>query len=112
MRNCVLMVALICFVAVFSPVGLHARLPVVISGKVTDLERHAIPMALIALPALNESAHSDGEGMYRLVVRSRVRSGQVVVIRASREGFDYASRPIRLAPGAQLRVNFQLVPMR
>lgn len=112
MRNWVFMFVLICFVALLSPAGLPARQPVVISGKVTDVQHRPIPKASVTLPALNESAVSDGEGMYHLVVRSKVRSGQEVVIRASREGFDYASRPVRLAPGAQLRVNFRLVPVR
>jgi hypothetical protein len=105
-------IALICLVAALHPVVLQARPPVVISGRVTDVQRRPIPAALVTVPALNESTVSDNGGMYRPVVRSKVRSGQGVVIRASREGFDYASRPIRLAPKARLRVNFRLVPVK
>ena len=63
-------------------------------------------------PALNETTLSDSEGKYRLVVWSKVRAGGKVVIRASREGFDYIGRPVRLAPGAQIKVNFRLAPLR
>jgi hypothetical protein len=112
MRRYALTVALICFVAILSPVALQARQPVVISGKVTDTQGRPIPTALITVPVLNASTVSDSGGMYDLVIRSKVRSGQGVVIRASRQGFDYVSRPVRLAPSAQLKVDFRLVPVR
>ncbi len=112
MRGRSLIITLMCFVAALHPVPLQARPPVVISGKVTDGQRRPISAALITVPALNESTVSDNGGMYRLVVRSKVRSGQGVVIRASREGFDYASRSIRLAPKARLKINFRLVPVK
>jgi hypothetical protein len=107
-----LIIALICLAGALHPGPLHARPPVVISGRVTDLQRRPIPEALITVPALNESTVSDRGGMYCLVIRSKVRSGQGVVIRASREGFDYASRSIRLSPKARLRMNFRLVPLK
>ena len=94
-------VALMCFAALF-PVGLPARPPVVISGKVTDARGQPIPGALIAVPALNESTVSDDGGMYRLAIRSKARPGQDVVIRASREGLDYVSQlgaPCPQGPG-------------
>lgn len=100
-----------CFAALF-PVGLPARPPVVISGKVTDARGQPIPGALIAVPALNESTVSDDGGMYRLAIRSKARPGQDVVIRASREGLDYVSHSVRLAPKAQARMDFRLVQVR
>jgi hypothetical protein len=112
MRRYTLTVALICFVTALSSVALHARQPVVISGKVTDTQGRPIAGALIAVPALNESTVSDDEGMYRLAIRSKARLGQEAVIRASREGFDYVSRSVRLGPKAQVRVDFRLVPVR
>ncbi len=82
MRRRNLIIALICLVAALHPVVLQARQPVVISGKVTDTLGRPIPAALITVPALNESTVSDNGGMYHLVVLSKVRSGQRVVIRA------------------------------
>jgi len=112
MRKYALTVALICFVAVLPPIALEARQPVVVSGKVTGAQGRPVSAALITAPALNEGTVSDPKGMYQLVIRSKVRSGQWIVIRAGREGFDSVSRPVRLAPGVQLRVNFRLVPDR
>jgi len=112
MRHGLAALALICVVVALFPVVSLSRPPVVISGKVTDSRGRPIPGALIALPALSESTVSDDEGMYRLAIRSKVRLGQDAVIRASREGFDYVSRSVRLGPKAQLRMDFRLVPVR
>ncbi len=90
----------------------RSRQPVVISGKVIDTQRRSIPAALISVPALNASTFSDSDGTYRLVVESKVRSGEEVVLRASREGFGYVSRSVRLAPGARVKVDFRLAPLR
>jgi hypothetical protein len=67
-------------VAALHPVVLHAHQPVVISGEVTDTLGRPIPAAVITVPALNESTVSDNGGMYCLVVLSKVRSDQQVVI--------------------------------
>lgn len=101
----------VCLLPVFFPAFAQARsYRVVISGRVTDIYGRLIPSALVAVPALNESTLSDSQGSYRLTIRSRVRPGEEVVIRASRKGFDYASKSVRLAPGVRPRINFRLTP--
>jgi len=107
-----LVVILACLAVPLLSAAVQAGQAVVISGVVTDMESRPIGGALVAVPAFNESAVSDDGGMYRLVIRSKVRRGQDVVVRASHKGFDYVSRPVRLAPKAQVRVNFRLVPVK
>ncbi len=102
----------VCLAIVFSPFAAQGRQPAVIWGKVTDTQRQPVVAATITLPALNESALSDGEGRYRLVVRRIVRAGEQVVIRVSREGFEHVSRPVRLAPGVQVKMDFRLVSLK
>jgi len=82
---------------------------VVISGNVTDTQGRPVRSVLVSVPALNENALSDDRGTYRLVIKSKFRSGAAVVIRASRKGYNYVSRSVRLNPGARLRIDFRLV---
>jgi hypothetical protein len=107
-----ILIVLACLFVTLLPTFSQAREPITISGKVTDGRGHSVDSALIAIPALSESTTTDDRGAYRLLVRSKVRSGEEVVIRASRKGFDYASRPVRLRPGARLRINFRLSEAR
>ena len=85
-----------------------SRRQIVISGNVTDTQGRPVGSVLISVPALNESTVSDERGAYRLVIKSRVRSGSAVVIRASRKGYNYVSRSVRLNPGVRLRIDFRL----
>lgn len=103
--------ALVCLAAVLFPAGVQARRPVEISGRVVDTMRRPLSGVLISVPALNESALSDERGRYRMTIGSRVRRGQRVVIQASRDGFDRASRPVDLFPRGRLRVDFRLAPL-
>jgi hypothetical protein len=113
MRRWPVALILVCLLAVFLPALSHAQQErPIISGKVTDTKGRPIAAALINIPALNESVISDDQGAYRLVLRSKTRSGEEVVIRASRKGFDYTSRSLRLRPKARLRINFRLTPSR
>jgi protocatechuate 3,4-dioxygenase beta subunit len=84
---------------------------VVIKGRVTDTSGRPVATALIGIAAFNASTTSDTHGAYRLVIRSRVRSGQHAVLTASREGYDFVSRAITLAPGAELTESFRLQPL-
>ena len=107
-----LVVILACLAVPLLPAAVKAGQAAVVSGMVTDAEHRPVAGALVAVPAFNESAVSDDKGTYRLVIKSKVRRGQEVVIRASHKGFDYASRPVRLAPGELVKANFRLVRVR
>ena len=112
MRGHSVVVILACLAVPLLAAAGQSGQPVVIFGAVTDAQHHPLAGALVAVPAFNESAVSDDQGMYRLVIGSRVRRGQEVVIRASHKGFDYVSRPVRLAPGVHVGVNFKLARVR
>jgi len=58
------------------------------------------------------SAVTDNQGTYRLVIGSSVHPGQQVVINASRQGFDYSSYAVTLAPGTKLKQSFRLEPLK
>ena len=106
-----LVIALACLAVILTVAALQARQPVEISGSVTDNLRHPIAHALVSVPALNESASTDGRGQYRILIKSKVRRGQKVVIQASHEGFDRISRPVDLAPKGRFRIDFRLPPL-
>ena len=89
-----------------------ARKPVVIYGRVTDGSGKPIGSALVAIAALSESTLTDPSGSYRLVLPSRVRTGQKVVVVASREGYDYGRRSVTLSPGIVTKQNFRLPASR
>lgn len=95
----------------FSPALSSGRRPLEIWGHVTDNQHRSLAGVLVSVPALNESTLSDDEGVYRLLIRSKVRPGQGVVIQASRQGFDRMSRPLTLTPKGRVQVNFKLVPL-
>jgi len=102
-----------CIIAVFMPASLHAvRHPVIISGGVTTNSGRPLADAFVCIPALNVSAVTDNQGMYRLVIGSSVHPGQQVVINASRQGFDYSSYAVTLAPGTKLKQSFRLEPLK
>jgi hypothetical protein len=105
--------AILCLIALLSPVPAEAReKQVIMSGRVMDTLGRPVRSALISIPAINESTTTDDQGAYRLVIRAKIRSGEAVVVRASRKGFDYVSRSVRLTAGARLTINFRLTAAR
>jgi hypothetical protein len=90
----------------------EARKPLVIWGKVVDSKGRPVAGSLVATPALSESTRANDQGAYRLVIQSKIKTGQKVVVVASREGFDYSRRSLTLSTGGAIKANFQLATIR
>jgi hypothetical protein len=100
-----------CFVFLWGSVA-EARKTLVIWGKVVDSKGRPVAGSLVAAPALSESTRTNDQGVYRLIIQSKIKTGQKVVVMASREGFDYSRRSVTLSTGGAIKVNFQLATIR
>ena len=108
MRQLSRVIALLMAVAL-APVSLLAQEPATITGRVTGAQGDAEAGVSVRIEALGVGTTTDAQGSYRLVVpAARIGAGQTAQITASRQGLATVTRPVTLAPGANLTQNFTL----
>jgi TonB-linked SusC/RagA family outer membrane protein len=108
MKRCFVFCTVLSCLAVLTPLRAEAQNPVQITGRVTDGTKPVIA-ANVFIPALNVGTFTGDDGRYRLVVpAARFTAGQQVVLTVTSIGFQNATRPVTLQPGATVTEDFQL----